>query len=342
MPKKIPAAIVAFAAGAIVLYVALAVGTGAIFAAWHDRQVSRGVGSPQAPRYRLPAAWSDVEKRGRISSLCAAGGHVFAAGPGLGVYRSIDGRAWFPFDAGLPDALDTTHLSSGPAGLFVIDRHLRVYRWSATAWTPIGFVPESSRVVRVGHGGESFIVAAEFGVFRWNERGGWASDGEAASPTFFVKPRRVVPDAATLGIGIESNARGSWFVRLAGGSDVSAPPAATSVDPSKLVWLRDIDGSSAIVDGEWQSTITDVDFRPSPKPAIIIAAGDARVYAMDVVDAKPGAPRRESDGLPPAACTSLAVNGDDLFVGTSGFGVYRFDAARNRFEPANLGLLHTP
>ncbi|MCL4235113.1 MAG: hypothetical protein KJ042_11405, partial [Deltaproteobacteria bacterium] len=91
MSKKTPIIVIAFAMGALTLFVALAVVTGAIFATWHGRQISRDASFPQAPRYALPAGWSDPEKRGQIASLCAAGGHIFAAGPGLGVYRSLDG-----------------------------------------------------------------------------------------------------------------------------------------------------------------------------------------------------------------------------------------------------------
>ncbi|MCC6159147.1 MAG: hypothetical protein IT350_13950 [Deltaproteobacteria bacterium] len=343
MSKTKPFGVFFFAAGALVLHLAFAVGIGALFAQWHGRQISRGVALPQAPRYVLPAGWNDPGKRGQIASLCAAGGHVFAAGPGLGVYRSVDGHSWFPFNAGLSESLETTHLSSGPAGLFVIDDDLQAYRWDSTAWSAIGVVPESSRVVRVGHRGGSLAVATDFGVHFWTERDGWTTpEDPGRAATFAVKPRRVLPATPTLGIGIESNERGAWFVRLSGGSGVAAPPVDPPVDPSKVVWLRDVDGSSTIVDGDWRSTITDVEFRPSPTSTIIVAAGDARVYAIDVVDGGFATPRGESAGLPPAACTSLTVNGEDLFVGTSGFGVYRFDAQHDRFEPANLGLLHTP
>lgn len=343
MSKKNPFAVVLFAAGALALYIAFAVGTGALFAHWHGRQLSRTGMSPQAPRFRLPPAWNDTEKRGQIASLCAAGGHVFAAGPGLGVYRSTDGHSWLPFNERLPDALDTTHLSSGPLGLFVIDRELRVFRRDAAGWSAIGTVPDSTRVVRLGSMGDQLAVATEFGMRHWSPNEGWTQPPDPLAPTRFpVRPRRVVPTMPTHGVSIESNERGAWFVRLSGADAVPPDSTPQAVDPSKLVWVNEWTSSQAVVDGEWQSTIVDLEFRPSANPAIVVAAGDARVYAIDLVDGNPGAPRRESKGLPPAACTSLAVNGENVFVGTAGFGVYRFDADHDRFEPANLGLLHAP
>ncbi|MCB1154456.1 hypothetical protein KDL45_12455 [bacterium] len=302
----------------------------------------------------LPPGWEVPDKKGRIAALATARGHLFVAGPGLGIYRNADGKSWEPFSLGLPAALDTTAVDVGPAGLFIGDRGGRLLSWQGEKWQSVG---ETQRgPIR------ELIVLPDRLLIRTDA--GWMDVGlnprtaaNIALPPNFENGAASIqgayslrPDAPTPTARVWLDANGGAVLTI----DETPSPETWPVlpekpgDPAILVPAAPgvglyFQGASALPDEYATHPIRDVAFQRRDGDGaleLLLAVDNLGMLVVPVTEQGVGQVRAVHDGLPLAAVTGLVQAGGTVFAGTDGRGVFRLAHEGVRFEPFNAGLLY--
>ncbi|MBZ0272309.1 hypothetical protein K8I61_09750, partial [bacterium] len=193
--RIVPSArVVAHATAAVLIFGVLTVLVGLAAARFYGNAPvvttadSKRASSETAPR--LPAAWADPAQRGRVEALIAAGGHLFAAGPGLGVYRSTDESAWRPFHRGLETDMDILALALTPDGLFAGSRSGRLYRFADDAWRLVATFGDGP-IRAICFFGAGYVVADEANIWTMKADARPERTPRGDAPWYFLTDRKV-------------------------------------------------------------------------------------------------------------------------------------------------------
>ncbi|GAB6064250.1 ligand-binding sensor domain-containing protein [Deferrisoma palaeochoriense] len=287
--------------------------------------------------------------------LCLAAGpngRVYLGSAGQGTFRSDDvGRTWVRLDRGLegrpPPAYHVTALlpPEGDRPLLAGTDGGGLFAWGEGGWTEVGGLPPRLRVsgFAAEPGNPGHVLLATRGEGLWESRDAGATWKRIRKGLFgLVTAAAVAPG-------------GGWAAAFAGeGLVVSgAPrPRATGLWKEAEVRVLSRAGEGWLAglahDGVWR---LGGDLSPEPlaggmDATTVLAlwrSADGTLWAGDgngaFRSADGGATWRPADaGLPGAAVTGFLEAFGDLYAGTGGRGVFRWNPGENRWDDVSQGL----